>query len=309
MKRFEGTYQKDQLKPVIDRLERLVQKHYGCLLTYEELIPSNEWTYVENQDLANKLKGHIGPVFDGKTAHFPVRVANELVGSANIVGLQKQDFEKINNLQEIISLIITSTVSSVKNLKRLRRMEETIANIEPPENVISIGKHVKWKSIVTQDEKSKPSYFNLSSYIESENFDDILKMAIEIHEHSRKHAFLYFDDLNLEVRIDASEINQLGEICLFVPEVTDLKSEEQAALVDFFDNYRTDGSPQLIVGSVTPFLEVMRVSDVRKDLLEHFSGTFINMKKPFDDYRKLGLIPFFFDTLKGRPVPSDHHWI
>ena len=55
-------------------------------------------------------------------------------------------------------------------------------------------------------------------------------MALELHSHSQRYAFLDYRDLQRDCRLNLSEMRELGTITLFVADILQLSSAEQEVL-------------------------------------------------------------------------------
>jgi hypothetical protein len=136
----------------------------------------------------------------------------------------------------------------------------------------------------------------LDCLIESPHVSEIHKMALELHSHSQRYAFLEFRDLDKNARKDLGELTSLGAISLFVPSILDLTSFEQEMLRQLILQ-DTLQRPLLMVGSTLPYAELRCEPGLHLDFLAVLSRAYIKLSRPFSEYKEKDLIHYFLDSL------------
>lgn len=136
--------------------------------------------------------------------------------------------------------------------------------------------------------------------IESANVADIHKMALELHSHSQRYAFLDYHDLDKTVRMNLSELKQLGEVSLFIPNILQLDKAEQEVLRQLL-NSDSENRPLLMAGACMTYSELRTEPAIDLPFLLLLSRAYIKLTKPFSDYKEQGLIHYFLDSLAQSP--------
>lgn len=164
---------------------------------------------------------------------------------------------------------------------------------EMPSNVIPI--HRPRRRFVS-GETEKRWTLKLDCLIESPHISEIHKMALELHSHSRRYAFIEFRDLDKNARRDLGELTSLGAITLFIPSILDLTSFEQEMLRQVILQ-ETLERPLLMVGSTLPYSELRGEPGLNLDFLAVLSRAYIKLSRPFNEYKEKDLIHYFLDSL------------
>lgn len=203
---------------------------------------------------------------------------------------------------------IDSLMESVRELqgqnKVLDRLEANIAHSHPhtlPENVIPLRRPTLRSVNPMVQENDKRWILKLDCLIESRHISEIHKMAMELHSHSRRYAFLEFRDLDKATRQSLPALLNLGAITLFVPSILDLTFGEQGTLLSLVQQNSLQ-RPLLMVGSTQAFGELRGESGVNLDLLAILSRAYIKLSRPFSEYKDQGLIHYFLDSLSENPT-------
>lgn len=137
--------------------------------------------------------------------------------------------------------------------------------------------------------------------IESKYISEIHKMAMELHVHSGRYAFVEYRDLDKAQRASIPELLSLGGISLFVPDFIHLTMDEQSVLKDLIAMDALQ-RPLLMVGTTLPFAELRSVPGVHLEFLTNLARAYIKLSKPFSEYKQQGLIHYFLDTLAESPT-------
>lgn len=174
-----------------------------------------------------------------------------------------------------------------------KRMELT--REETPSNVIPLRRpHIRPSG--GSNDLEKKWTLKLDCLIESPHIAEIHKMALELHSHSRRYAFLEFRDLDKNARKDLGELMSLGAISLFVPSILDLTSLEQEMLRQMILT-NTLERPLLMVGSTMSYSDLRTEPGLNLDFVSVLSRAYIKLSRPFSEYKEKGLIHYFLDSL------------
>jgi hypothetical protein len=166
---------------------------------------------------------------------------------------------------------------------------------ETPSNVIPLRRPPRGPTFGT-GATGKRWTLKLDCLIESPHVSEIHKMALELHSHSQRYAFLEFRDLDKNARKDLGELTSLGAISLFVPSILDLTSFEQEMLRQLILQ-DTLQRPLLMVGSTLPYAELRCEPGLNLDFLAVLSRAYIKLSRPFSEYKEKNLIHYFLDSL------------
>lgn len=140
----------------------------------------------------------------------------------------------------------------------------------------------------------------LDCLIESKHISEIHKMALELHSHGSRYAFIEYRDLSKACRASTQELLSLGAISLFIPNILDLRLDEQAVLKTISET-ATINRPLLMVGTTAPFSSLRGEPGVDLEFLLVLSRAYIKLTRPFSEYKDQGLIHYFLDSLSENP--------
>jgi hypothetical protein len=137
--------------------------------------------------------------------------------------------------------------------------------------------------------------------IESSNLSDIHKMAVELHEHSQRYAFMHYSDLDKETRLNLSELISLGSISLFIPNILLLSKEEQEVLRQLA-TVDTEDRRLMMSGASVTYSDLRTEPSIDVEFLLLLSRAYIKLTRPFSEYKDQGLIHYFLDSLAQSPT-------
>src|SRR5262249_51742165 len=152
-------------------------------------------------------------------------------------------------------------------------------------NVIPLRRLPRRSSTSGSSVSDKRWTLKLDCLIESPHISEIHKMALELHSHSRRYAFIEFRDLDKHARKDIGELTSLGAISLFIPSILDLTSLEQEMLRQMILQ-ETLQRPLLMVGSTLPYSELRGEPGLNLDFLAVLSRAYIKLSRPFNEYKE-----------------------
>lgn len=293
-----GLERTDILQPTLDRLAKLISRQYGCEMVYlfendlnKELIPK------QRQEM---LKGL--PLTQDENVYFPVLVDQTLAGAARVARAQDLTSSGKNYLHQVIKMVLETKLKDIDRLQLVEHFEsqlqvaEAEAKITPIDHARGGGEN----AIVGMPSSQYEESFDFPCLIESKDSFDIFKMALEIHQAAARFAFLPIQDLAAGVINSAAELSTLGRVSLFVDDIKRLTFAQQSSLSSFLTERERLESPQLIVGSTRAYGELKSDPEVHPGFLSQISIGYLQLKQPFNTYKKENLIQFFFEGLTGR---------
>lgn len=287
---------------VLDRLVEMIRKRYHCNLRYRPF---------SRDDALDQLKKHLmysnQPVQLNDQWVFPVHLKRDLVGAAEVTPAHKLTVKQVQSLTDVIRLVLESTLLTANSLDHLARLEEKMRTSEfSPTNVVPLDAYLKTKiPMVEPEDLDKPPRrlsFSVPCLIESNNFDDLTKMALELHHNSKRQAFIHIEELSSEVTRSADELRALGSFTIFIADICSLDKEQQLAIKSYLSGRRTRDNCQIIAGTLRSYAQLVRQDLVDHELLRRMSVAYLRMTKPFNDYMRSGVIEFFYSSLTGQKV-------
>lgn len=201
-----------------------------------------------------------------------------------------------SEIYETFHTILDAMARLEANRQDDRRIELNAEDL--PANVLHFRRPLR----LTRPEpaQEKRWILKLDCLIESKYVSEVHKMAIELHSHSARYAFLEYRDVDVDQRKNPEALLAMGAISLFVPDLLLLSLSEQAALRTLME-VDTLNRPLLMVGTNLPFAELRRVAGVDLDFLALLSRAYIKLTRPFSEYKEQGLIHYFLDSLSQDP--------
>lgn len=172
---------------------------------------------------------------------------------------------------------------------------------EIPSNVIPIRRGLNIRPKPFQAVRDRRWILRIDCLIESERAQDIHKMAMELHSHSHRFAFLEYAALSRNCRLNLSELKQLGSVSLFIPNILDLSLEEQTVLAALVRENSLQ-RPLLMVGAPVAYSELRGEPQIHLEFLALLSRAYIKLTRPFAEYKDQGLIHYFLDSLSQNPT-------
>jgi hypothetical protein len=172
------------------------------------------------------------------------------------------------------------------------KLAETLEEL--PSNVIPLRR--VGTAYVPARRNDRRWILKLDCLIESKYVSEIHKMAMELHSHSGRYAFVEYRDLNPSQRKNVSELLSMGAISLFIPDILELTPEEQKTLLALM-SVETVQRPLLMAGATIPYPELRCVAGVDLEFLARLARAYIKLSRPFREYKEQGLIHYFLDSM------------
>lgn len=246
-------------------------------------------SYLEIEAIFSKLKSMVQKRY-GCEIEWHTNGEYSLSGDENLSLVDRQ------RLTQLIHLVLEATEKSREQLTLLTKIEDVLDRIQPStgdsSNILSLEDARRKKLDITN-----PPYvyqtgrnFRAPCLIESLLFRDIHKLALEIHDNSNSIVFLQVHDVNFD-------FNNLHRVTLFIPDICALNSEQQLRLFKLMSGPDIKNGPHIIGGTTLPYAELRNVDHLNKDFLHKLSAIYIRMTKPFEEYRRLDVLPYIFDSL------------
>lgn len=212
--------------------------------------------------------------------------------------------ERAQSVRDALESLLISAREMESKRDSLSRLESRVSLVqeEVPSNVIPLRRPptVRRPNAFT-DVNDKRWILRLDCLIESAHISEIHKMAMELHSHSRRYAFIELRDIDKRSRTSLPDLLAMGAISLFVPSILDLTAAEQETLRQLMD-VESLQRPLLMVGSTLPFSQLRTEAGINIEFLSLLSRAYIKLTRPFTEYKEQGLIHYFLDSLSESPT-------
>lgn len=286
---------------LVGKLARLVQSRFNCELKYVALGTSESDLALRNNLLKTVPYDHNGAWL------FPVYKCFRVVGYAAVTGFAGANDKQLQQLADLIELYLEPALDMTDKLDTLTQVERQLTRANEDHgggtNVIPLRRPTGETTGVRTRSRARLG-FALPCLIEASTNEDLKAMAMELHELSGRYAFVYCHDVAWKF---AEDLKDLGPVTLFIPDITALSMDEQLKLLKYLSSSPSVDEPQLITGALKSYSELRAEELVLPDLLHRLSVCFLRMDRPFRDYRRDGVVEFFFgslirDDLNGRLI-------
>lgn len=296
--------------PSIARLSEYVRQQYDCAFNFQDA--ENLQSELElNPTLEERLHNE-SIVIDGDWVCFPIFSSHEqrLIGVARISRSEQFRPSDLTGLEKIIQLVFESRLSGAELLHNLEMTADNLQVLKSgPSNdkkIIQLSRYKK--NLFPLSAKADTAILNFPFLIQAVSVNDIFKMAIEIHTQSQRYAFLSLHDLDPTALETADSIKNLGDVTIFVPDITALTLEQQTQVERYYssqeaptsDPLRAKLKAQFIVGTTRPVDELKVNHKVSHLLLSQLMVGYLSLSQPFSSYKRENMLEFFFDSLSGR---------
>lgn len=161
-----------------------------------------------------------------------------------------------------------SNVRSFRPVSPLRPAETSVESLEwtPSDNM---------SQATAQDDRLAP----LASFpllIQARPDFPLVRVAIEIHHGSGRWAFVSFKDLPENLFSSRTSIEELGSMTLFIPDLTELSTEQQLKLAEYLATEPCGDKPHIIAGIKWNPQELVAGGHLLPHLLRSFCLSHLN---------------------------------
>ena len=102
--------------------------------------------------------------------------------------------------------------------------------------------------------------------IEGDDPRDAYKKAFKHHCQKKNYAFLFYSDLSSQSRLLVEELQSLGNMTLYIPNLANLSPKEAQALLQLMEK-RSEKSPTLVAGTSHNSQAMLPIQDRLKEQL------------------------------------------
>ncbi len=243
---------------VTKRLNRIFENILGCTLQFQPLdeIIADDWT---TSDLI-QLKGNanFSPKYiESKTKSslgFPVRRDGVLLGLAVVLGFKDASSQRILLLAELMTMVLDYSIRHDERGDRLRLIEERMALLDENSNVIPLrpARYGRVLQVTESDVESESMVSPLITspllLISKPGFP-LNRIAIEIHQMSKRWALVSVEDLPAEIFNSRESLQELGGLTLFIRDIATLTTSQQIKLAEYLARAPSEDTPHIIAGA------------------------------------------------------------
>ena len=267
--------------PTIQKLARLIKNRYGCDLSYRALKDLTEDERIKACSHSHALSIHLH---------------GEAVGVVYVSNSHHLCADSLKALKEVVSTVMEFTLQSSNHLEIINLLEHQLGQQNETNIIKMIRPNRTTNAFLNTKNYSEDMGPNTPVLIEANSHDDILKMAVEIHERSQRYAFIQFDQLSDSARLNSSELHGMGRISLFIPDLVELTSAETLTLIHFINTSTSSDCPQIIVGTLLRSEQLMQMDSIHKNLYTLLNTAVFRLQKPFGSFARNDLNQFFANT-------------
>jgi hypothetical protein len=284
----------------VEKLSRLFEKQFGCRMSFSG---HEEFLGGDHKDLYHLLRRG-EPVTAEDSIYFPVFFHEDLVGAAHVITTKQFESHTLKHLHGVIRLMIENRLSKMENIEILTELEMHLLSQQARaqslnrDNVVKLSAYKSNPYPLPENKINKS--FSFAFLIQSQDPEDIFKMALELHSRSGRYAFLPIRDLSPDTFASAEAFKKLGPISVFLSDITTLSIEQQNVLLKYYQSARDQDCPQIIAGTNVSVAALKNDARILPELLQYLSVGFLALNKPFAIYKSENLLDFFYDSLTGR---------
>ena len=274
---------------MLAKLSKLLRVRFDAELCYKKLEPADR--ALHDQLLSQS------PLKQDEKWIFPVFREYQLVGCAIVTGIGQPLTLIPEQLVELIELYLDAAIALTDRIDMLEQTEKQIHRTRKEEahgqNVIPLRKPAPegFNPAESFLRRLSPLAFAMPCLLEGTCENQMKQFAVELHELSGRYAFIYLSDLDWS---RASDLDGIGPVTLYVPNLATLTLPQQLALTDYLKSRPGAEQPQVVAATLRSYSDLRQSGLVTMDLLYLVSVCYMKMDRPFREYRREGIVEFFF---------------
>ena len=262
------------------RINRIFESVLGCTCEFQDAahIDQAQWS---SSDL-EALKGNAAALpqyVESQTTDsfgFPINFQGRFAGLAVVRGAKETTPRKLIQLAELMTMVLENGLQREDRKERLRMIEERLFMINEKSNVIPLrpsrfGRVMQVTDSEFEIESTPSPLLTTPLLMQVEESFPLSRIAIEVHQMSKRWAFISVEDLPSDTLSTREGIEELGGITLFIRDLTKLTTNQQLKLAEFLASQPTEDMPHVLAGVN---LDVAELEQTGK-LLSHLTGLFI----------------------------------
>ncbi len=276
-------HNEDKLNALVSKIASLVQNNFDVAFKF---LTIEQWDYIA-----------INRILNENDIYLPIKDEHHLLGIAQIVEGKKLDLEQMAQLDVFIDSIFSGALSMLSHIDDLENEESRIIsthsdqNNELPSNVLQFSKfkQAREKTPLFETTPDLPQG-DITVFIHATNPEQIFKIAHEVYAKTKRFAFLEMSSFK-ENELSAKFLESLGNICLFVPEITNLTEKQSTTIEQYLLTRRTDPNEGVLIvcGSVHNSAELIRTLNISLDFYQLISQVRLSHKDTTLSHDQLAL--------------------
>lgn len=264
---------------VTKRLNRIFESVLGCTIEFqavEDIVVEN-WVASDLLDLKGDVS--LSPKFIESTVSssygFPVRKGGIFLGLAIVAGFKDARPQRLLLLAELMTMVLDYSLRAGDRAERLRLIEERMALLDEASNVIQLrparfGRVLELTDIPAESAPIASPLITSPLLLVTTAAFPLNRIAIEIHEMSKRWALVNNGDLPAEIFESRESLQQLGGLTLFIRDIATLTTSQQLKLGEYLALAPSEDSPHIIAGANEPVEDLIHGGR----LLPHLAGLF-----------------------------------
>ncbi|MBT4762883.1 MAG: hypothetical protein HOO06_14410 [Bdellovibrionaceae bacterium] len=272
----------DKFSSAFKRLNNILDKVYKCPSAYKAFLKPED----RNENILISILKKNNPLTFSNKILYPLTSEKNIVGYIEVKNtkvLTPSQKERIKDTIQLIfhsffnesSSLSPSTQSSMESFtKNLVKIKSSFGGAKPTQHP-NVSFHKKNPADVT--------VLKHSWLIETISDHELVKIAHEIHDKTKRYAFLHFSDIAENKRTPES-LKQIGDATLFIPELKNLSPKDQLHIVASLKNFKFQlDTPKFIIGNFDS-LESLAKNHPLAEFISKFPKVIqdIRFTRPFD---------------------------
>ena len=270
--------EREILEPILKRLSKIVQSKFAAQIKLTYKAPSKTTSIVR---VKNNLIWR--NIFD---LYFPIQRVNSLSAWLEVTSEKEIKLSEISQLVQLIDLVLEPTFAFMHRLGSIQNLENVLSAPAQEKNVIRLGDFrnlVSKRNVLQLDNLLNPQKVLKSPrfcFVEAANSEDVFKIALKIHDASRRYAFVSYKDLTQ----NEIPFKDLGPVTILIANMELLTDRQQLEILEYISaNYKGE-RPLFLFGSSYPLLELQERFGLRSDFLDPMGDSRILLQKPLEFY-------------------------
>ena len=265
------------------RMNRIFENVLGCTLEFQaaEQLDAELWAA---GDVAACRNGRPGlPQYveslQANSFGFPINHDGQFAGFVVVHGMAEARPKKLILLAELVSMVLEYGLKQEDRRERLRLIEERLflmdESTKSNSNIIPLrpARFERVLEVTEMDfETEVPAspLITMPLLLQVDPTFPLHRVALEIHNMSRRWAFLSLTDLPSDILTSKENLVQLGGITLFIPDLAKLTTEQQIRLAEYLAMKPSDDAPQVVAGVTEDVQQLELAGRLMAHLTEHF---------------------------------------
>lgn len=218
---------------------------------------------------------------------FHIRSSKLLVGILEFQMVKMLSPEQIRELSRLVDRLLTPVIQYVQQNSMLLLHEGRFLNSQMP-NVLPLSRQTQ-KEVAFKRPRNLDvwQFINHPVVISATQLDQRHKLAFDIHRSFKRWAFVPFEDLSLQWTPSSNadfsggsysgeDLNTLGFISIWIPEILELSPAQQMLLIEFFSTPSDEPKPLILAGTHCDFHEIQDSGVIYPALVALLSKSYLH---------------------------------